>query len=77
MWVAFALQKLLTFLQQKYQYIWKYLSYNSQANDILNNWAQAYIRSSLDREALQSDKSLCYPLLYSTIYSTRGGKLQD
>ena len=28
-WVAFALQKLLTFLQQKYQGIWKYLSYNS------------------------------------------------
>ena len=29
MWIAFALQKLLTFLQQKYQCIWKYLSYNS------------------------------------------------
>ena len=28
-WVVFAVQKLLTFLQQKYQYIWKYLSYNS------------------------------------------------
>ena len=27
MWVAFALQKLLTSLQQKYQCIWKYLSY--------------------------------------------------
>ena len=30
MWVAFASQRLLTFLQQKYQYIWKYLSYNSE-----------------------------------------------
>ena len=29
MWVAFAVQKLLTFFQQKYQCIWKYLSYNS------------------------------------------------
>ena len=31
MCAAFALQKLLTFLQQKYQCIW---------NDALNNWAQ-------------------------------------
>ena len=30
MWVAFALQKLLTFLQQKDQSIWKHLSYNSE-----------------------------------------------
>ena len=29
MWIAFAVQKLLTFLQQKYQCIWKYLSHNS------------------------------------------------
>ena len=29
MWVAFAWQKLLTFLQQKYLCIWKYFSYNS------------------------------------------------
>ena len=29
MWVAFALQKLLTFLQQKYQRIWKYLNYGA------------------------------------------------
>ena len=32
MWVAFVLKnwkKLLTFLQQTYQWIWKYLSYNS------------------------------------------------
>ena len=29
MWAAFAMQKLLTFLQQNYQWIWKYHSYNS------------------------------------------------
>ena len=29
MWVAFALQNLLKFLQQKYQCICQYLSYNS------------------------------------------------
>ena len=29
MWVAFALQKLLTLMQQKYQSIWKYFSYNT------------------------------------------------
>ena len=27
--IFFALQKLVSFLQQKYQCIWKYLSYNS------------------------------------------------
>ena len=30
MWVAFAMQKLLTFLLQNYQCIWKHLSYNDQ-----------------------------------------------
>ena len=58
MWVAFALQKLLTFFQQKIQHIC--ISHNVNFNELLtmslalNNWAQNIIFSWINKKNINS-----------------------
>ena len=56
MWVAFALQKLLTFFQQKFQHIC--VSLNVNFNESLTNDIVSFEQLGPDHQTVQADQSL-------------------